>query len=953
MRKSLSLLLLLLVLFLQPITAQTGSFAAPLAQTSTPAEKAQALLDTMTLEEKVGQLFLVSFPDQNVSPDSAIYDLIVNYHIGGVVLEAKNNNFVPGDETLPATLAMIQALQNAELTGSQQEIVDEVTLASHFPKYIPLFVGVSQNGDGYPYDQINGGLTELPNPMAIGATWNPELAKQVGVTSGQELSALGLNLLLGPSLDVLENPSPESLGDLGVRTFGGDPYWVGQMGSAFIQGVHEGSAGKIAVIAKNFPGYGGSDRPSQDEVATVRKSLEQLKQIELAAFFPVTGNAATPEAAADGLLLSHIRYQGLLGNIRFTTDPVSFDQQAFSTIFSLPEFSSWHDQGGLIITDDLSSRAVRRYYDPSNLNFQAWVVARDAFNAGSDLLFAGNVAVVEANDPDERPSIYRILDFFIQKYNQDLAFALRVDNSVLRILTLKFELYETFTSENVLPVEENLTTLGQDDAVTLEVARQGVTLLSPSRDELEIALPDAPNLNDRIIFVTDTSNFQQCPLCPPTAMLGPDTFEQTVLRLYGLDAGNQVIRQNLFSFTFDDLLTMLDNPDSYSEIELRIKSAQWLVFSMLDVRSDRPASQALRRLLSERDELLQGRKALVFAFNGPYYLDTTDISKLTAYFGMYSKSQQFVDTAARILFKEFTLPVGNSPVSVPGITYDLGKITKPDPNQTIRVYLDTPLSTEPTPTPTVEQEPIPNIEPTPLTNYRIGDVIGLHTAIIQDHYGHPVPDRTIVQFTFSRGGNPVSIETVQGVARTSYLINGGGLLEIRAISEDALQSVPLIIDVPGPEATLIPTLTPTPTPTETPTLNPTLEPTPVATPEPEVILHTRTDFVDWGLGVLVALAISLIAYRAGITFGLVRWSIRWALSAWIGGLLTYIYLSLDLPGSMTLLSEYGRAGIIWVISIGAGVGWVAGWVWQRVSRKETPRPMANPEASIPAKTRSG
>ncbi len=125
MRKSLSLLLLLLVLFLQPITAQTGSFAAPLAQTSTPAEKAQALLDTMTLEEKVGQLFLVSFPDQNVSPYSAIYDLIVNYHIGGVVLEAKNNNFVPGDETLPATLAMIQALQNAELTGSQQEIVDD------------------------------------------------------------------------------------------------------------------------------------------------------------------------------------------------------------------------------------------------------------------------------------------------------------------------------------------------------------------------------------------------------------------------------------------------------------------------------------------------------------------------------------------------------------------------------------------------------------------------------------------------------------------------------------------------------------------------------------------------------------------------------------------------------------------------------------------------------------
>ena len=72
--------------------------------------------------------------------------------------------------------------------------------------------------------------------------------------------------------------------------------------------------GKLAVIAKNFPGRGGSDRLPDEEVATVRKSLEQLKLIELAPFFEVTDIAdTTRNSIADGLLLSHIRYQGFPG----------------------------------------------------------------------------------------------------------------------------------------------------------------------------------------------------------------------------------------------------------------------------------------------------------------------------------------------------------------------------------------------------------------------------------------------------------------------------------------------------------------------------------------------------------------------------------------------------------------------------------------------------------------
>jgi beta-N-acetylhexosaminidase len=71
------------------------------------------------------------------------------------------------------------------------------------------------------------------------------------------------------------------------------------MGQAFISGIHQGSNNKMVVAAKHFPGFGGSDRLPEEEVATVRSSLEQLKQIDLAPFFAVTGNAPNPESVTD------------------------------------------------------------------------------------------------------------------------------------------------------------------------------------------------------------------------------------------------------------------------------------------------------------------------------------------------------------------------------------------------------------------------------------------------------------------------------------------------------------------------------------------------------------------------------------------------------------------------------------------------------------------------------
>ena len=75
---------------------------------------------------------------------------------------------------------------------------------------------------------------------------------------------MGINLLMGPSLDVLFTPRPEASGDLGSRAFGGDPYWVGQMGAAYIRGAH----GQQRADGGHGPALsrpGRSDRPPTDE----------------------------------------------------------------------------------------------------------------------------------------------------------------------------------------------------------------------------------------------------------------------------------------------------------------------------------------------------------------------------------------------------------------------------------------------------------------------------------------------------------------------------------------------------------------------------------------------------------------------------------------------------------------------------------------------------------------
>jgi len=167
---------------------------------------------------------------------------------------------------------------------------------------------------------------------------------------------------------------------------------------------------------------------------------------------------------------------------------------------------------------------VRQFYT-SGANFPAPTVARDAFVAGNDLLYLGNI--VSSDVPNSYSTVLEILAFFAQKYRQDPTFAQRVDSSVLRILSQKYRIYGNFNAANVLVQKSSLNSVGQSQSITLDVARRSATLVSPGVQDLTTLIPSPPQPLDRIVFITDSNQVKQCSTCPPQTNLDVNALQKS------------------------------------------------------------------------------------------------------------------------------------------------------------------------------------------------------------------------------------------------------------------------------------------------------------------------------------------------------------------------------------------------------------------------------------------
>ncbi len=840
----------------------------------------EAVVASMSAADRVGQLFLVTFRGSETGFDSDIAELIYGYRVGGVILSPAKGNFSneKGVDTPRQVASLINRLQALsygvllpeeraldplpeEWPGGEDVLMEEMTNVP--PLSLPLFVAVEQSGDNLPATMLRRGFTPLPSQMAIGATWSPELANRVGRIVGRELAAVGVNMLLGPNLDVLDQPRPDQVGRLGAHMFGGDPFWVGQMGRAYITGVHEGGERSVATIARNFPGAGDVDRLPEQEIPTVQRSLEELRRVVLPPFLAVTRLPATGDpsqvdpAVTDGMMSSHVRYSGFQGTGLGRNTPIGLATE-LSRVLEQEGFAAWREQGGLMVSGGLGSPAIRRHYSASAGEFPFRRIALDAFTAGHDLLVLDGFSA-DGSWETEKHNIQETIGFFQERYVNDAGFAQRVDAAVRRIVRLKLSLYAEAADspraqeDPVLPLaavlskEGDLAALDEEpQAAALaeigQVALESIAILYPDPSGASEVFSRVPQAGEQLLIITNSRLQRDCEACMTEAAVGPVELGHIILRLYGPEATGQLTESQIQSRTFADLVELLDaeltapptpaaqetavpstpeplpeqaaiqlqppvmdaagGDDADDEAELDknarmdrlIDEADWIIFAMLDVDTAQyPSSDAVKRFLRQRSEDLATKNVVVFALNAPYFLDATEISKLNAYYGVYSKTQPFLEGAMRALFRAF-VPEGAPPVSVAGTRFaSLAERLAPDPARPLGLRI---LAADGTPI--VESGHA--LESPPVI--AAGDQIRLQAGPVLDYNGNPVSDGRAADFILAFEGDEsaprVESATVRnGIASRDLMMERGGLLQVTAQVGAATTGAPLAVSVQG------------------------------------------------------------------------------------------------------------------------------------------------------------
>jgi len=339
----------------------------------------QSIIENMTIEEKIGQMWLIEIGD--ILPVSAHTRYMVEeYKVGSVIVYDWN-------AIEPAQLAM--------LTNDMQGAAENTS------KKIPLFICADHEGGVWAKMQLRATLG--PGNMAIGATHSIEDAYMMGKVMGTELKAVGINVNFAPVHDVNCNPDNPIIG---VRSFGGRPELVNLLGPAMLKGMQDAG---IVACAKHFPGHGDTNVDSHSGLPIVVHNKSRLYSVELAPF------QAAVEADVGMIMTAHIIYP-------------AFDDSGKPATLSKPILTDLlkGEMGfdGVIITDAMTMGAITNHYAPD----EACIMA---IQAGADIIL----------DTSQNPQDVGKNINAVKKAVEDGKISMeRIDDAVRRVLALKQKL---------------------------------------------------------------------------------------------------------------------------------------------------------------------------------------------------------------------------------------------------------------------------------------------------------------------------------------------------------------------------------------------------------------------------------------------------------------------------------------------------------------------------------
>ena len=361
-------------------------------------EAIKAIIDKMTLEQKVAQLFVVS-PETLTGVDSVqyagdmTYQALQDYPVGGIVFAKDNidssSQFGTMTDNLQSYSEEISGLPlflaAAEEGGSASVLGNNDNLDEYYEN------SYSDDGSDYSSSSANSVHSGAPSMSEIGRKDDSTNAYEAGKSIGSLMSAYGLNLDLAPVADVLSGNST----GIGNRTFGTDAQTVSDMALEVIRGIQEED---VNAAMKYFPGYGAASS-NMSGFPVINSSLDELKKKE---FLPYSNAIAQ---GMDFVMVGHISVPNVTGD----DTPASLSEKMISEVLR-------KDLGfkGIVMTDYLNDKTIVKNYGAAD-------AAVKAIQAGADLLlepadleaaYEGVLKAVKKGDITEDrldESIYRIL----------------------------------------------------------------------------------------------------------------------------------------------------------------------------------------------------------------------------------------------------------------------------------------------------------------------------------------------------------------------------------------------------------------------------------------------------------------------------------------------------------------------------------------------------------------
>ena len=306
-------------------------------------DKVQQIVDSMSLEEKVAQLFLVQ--------PEAIVDIGTATAAGDATKQAINKTPVGGFVYFSDNLQSEQQVQDM-LRNVQKYSEDRIGL--------PAFLSVDEEGGTVARVASTGrfDVTDVGDMAKIGASGDVQQARQAGETIGSYLSELRFNLDFAPDADVLTNPDNTVVEK---RSFGSDPRVVSDMSLAVAQGLAQH---QVYSVYKHFPGHGATAGDTHQGYAYTDKTLDELKQSELIPF----ENAIQNNAAF--IMAAHISAPRVTGD----DTPASLSKTMITDILR-----GQMGYDGIVVTDAMNMGAVTEQYTSAQ-------AAVKALQAGADLV---------------------------------------------------------------------------------------------------------------------------------------------------------------------------------------------------------------------------------------------------------------------------------------------------------------------------------------------------------------------------------------------------------------------------------------------------------------------------------------------------------------------------------------------------------------------------------------